>query len=163
MCIPTCSPTYLPDVSTWLVDSTRRLDLVTRLFDPTVYMDTALSSTQQAAFFSLTSLYHWFWSWRLILLPLHWNLDRSLDTALICYVQQAGCLPLPSLNHWLIFILSKWCPTISVSPFGLVIFEDKGHIGEVIAAMLINTNPPLIPGIHHFFSGIELLLQPWSD
>ena len=36
---------------------------------------------------------------------------------------------------------------ISVSPYGLVIFEDKGHICKVIAAMLISTNPRLIPGI----------------
>ena len=41
-------------------------------------------------------------------------------------------------------------PTISVDPYDLVIFEEKGHIGKVIAAMLISTKPPLIPGIHHY-------------
>ena len=34
---------------------------------------------------------------------------------------------------------------IYVSPCGLIIFEDKGHICKVIAAMLSSTNPGLIP------------------
>ena len=38
---------------------------------------------------------------------------------------------------------------ISVSPYGIVIFEDKGHICKVIAAMLISTSISTLldPGI----------------
>ena len=75
-------------------------------------------------------------------------MDGSLDTA--CYAQQAGGLLLPSLHHWFIFILSKCFPTISVDPYDLIIFEEKGHICKVIAAILISTKPPLIPGINHY-------------
>ena len=75
-------------------------------------------------------------------------MERSLDTA--CYAQQAGGLLLPSLHHWLIFILSKCFSTISVDPYDLVIFEEKGHICKVIVAMLISTKPALIPGINHY-------------
>ena len=70
-------------------------------------MDTSLFSIQQAASLSLTILYHWFWLWRLILLPFHLNMDRSFDTAFSCYAQQAGCLLLSGLHHWFIFILFK--------------------------------------------------------
>ena len=77
-------------------------------------------------------------------------MDRSLDTALSCYAQQAGCVLLSSLHHWFIFILSKWFPTISVDPYDLVIFEEKGHICKIIAAMLISSKPHLIPGINHY-------------
>ena len=77
-------------------------------------------------------------------------MDRSLDTALSCYAQQAGCVLLSSLRHWFIFIFSKRFSTISVDPYDLVIFEEKGHICKVIAAMLISTKPPLIPGINHY-------------
>ena len=108
-------------------------------------MDTSLFSIQKRA--SL-SLYCWFWSWRLTLLPFHYHMDRSLDTA--CYAHQAGGLLLPSLHHWFIFILSKLFPTISVDPYDIVIFEEKRHICKVIAAMLISTKPPLIPGINHY-------------
>ena len=41
-------------------------------------------------------------------------------------------------------------PTISVDPYDLVFFEEKGTICKVIAAMLISTKPPLIPGINHY-------------
>ena len=37
------------------------------------------------------------------------------------------------------------------SPYGLVIFEDKGHMCKVVAAILISTNPPFIPGINNFY------------
>ena len=84
-------------------------------------------------------------------------MDKSLDTAFSCY-GQAGCLLLPGLHHW-----SKWFPTIFVDPYDLVIFEEKGDIGKGIAVLLIITKPPLIPGIHHLVSGVELWLQPWSD
>ena len=77
-------------------------------------------------------------------------MDRSLDTAFSCYAQQAGCLLLPGLHHWFIFILLKWFPTIFVDPYDLVIFEEKGDICKVIAVSLIITKPPLIPGIHHY-------------
>ena len=73
---------------------------------------------------------------------------RSLDTA--SYAHQAGGLLLPSLHRWFIFILSKYFPTISVDSYDPVIFEEKGHICKVIAAMLISTKPPLIPGINHY-------------
>ena len=84
-----------------------------------IYMDTLLSAIQHADLLSLTILYQWFSSWRLIFYPLHLNFDRSLNTALSWYVQQALCLLLPSLPHWFIFTL------------GLVIFEHKGHIYKV--------------------------------
>ena len=67
-------------------------------------------------------------------------MDRSIDTA--CYTQQAGGL----LLH-----CSKCFSTISVDPYDLVIFQEKGHICNVIADMLISTKPPLIPGINHFY------------
>ena len=84
------------------------------------WMHTFLSSIQVEAFPSDDILYHWFWSQRLVL-PFHWNMDKSLDTALSCYAQQTGYL-LTSLHHWLLVILSKLFPTIFVSPFGFVIF-----------------------------------------
>ena len=54
------------------------------------------------------------------------------------------------INHWVIFILSRWFPTISVNPYDIFIFEEKGQICKVISAMLISTKPPLIPGINHY-------------
>ena len=33
--------------------------------------------------------------------------------------------------------------------YGLIIFEDKGHIGKIAAACKIRPKPPLIPGINH--------------
>ena len=48
------------------------------------------------------------------------------------------------------FFSSKWFPTICVIPHGLIIFEDKGYIDEVIAALLISTHPPFIPGINPY-------------
>ena len=54
--------------------------------------------SQQADYLFLTILYHWFWSWRLILLPFHWNMDRSLDSALSCYAQQAGVSSFPAFT-----------------------------------------------------------------
>ena len=58
-------------------------------------------------------------------LPFHWSLDKILDTALSCFVQQAGCLLLSSLHHWSICIMSKWFPTISVGTHCLVILKTK--------------------------------------
>ena len=77
-------------------------------------------------------------------------MDKSLESALPCYAQQAGCLLLPGLHHWFILILSKWFSTIFVDPYDLVIFEEKGDISKVIAVLLIITKPHLIPGIHHY-------------
>ena len=88
-------------------------------------MDTYLFSIQQAASLSLTILYRWVWSWRLTLLPFYLDIDRSLDTALFYYAQQAGCILLTSLHHWFIVILSKKFPTIYVDPYDLVILEEK--------------------------------------
>ena len=71
-------------------------------------------------------------------------------TFLLC---PAGrCLLLPTLYHFfvLLFILSKLFPTISIDLYDLVIFEEKGHIGKVIVAMLMSTNPSLIPGINPY-------------
>ena len=52
--------------------------------------------------------------------------------------------------NWILHF-SKWFPTISVSPYAydLVVFEDKGHICEVVAALLISTKAPLFPDTHH--------------
>ena len=49
-----------------------------------------------------------------------------------------------------ISLLFKLFPTISLDLYDLVIFEEKGHIGKVIVAMLMSTNPSLIPGINHY-------------
>ena len=68
-------------------------------------MDNALSFMQQAISFPLTIFYHWFLNGRLIFFPFHWNLERSLNTALSYYIQQAGCFLLFSLHHWLFFML----------------------------------------------------------
>ena len=76
-------------------------------------------------------------------------MDRSLDVT-VSYAQQAGGLLLPSLHHWLIFLLYKSFPTISVDTFDLVIFYEKGHICKVIAAMLMSTKPPLIICVNHY-------------
>ena len=100
-------------------------------------MDNALSSIQQAASFSLTIFYHWFLNWRLIFYPFHCDLDRSLNTALSCYVQQAGCLLLLSLHHWFFFMLIM-----------MTILNDTNKINVTfIKSLLISSNPPLIPGI----------------
>ena len=51
---------------------------------------------------------------------------------------------------------------ISLSPYGLVFFGDKGHIFKVIAAMFFSTNPHLIPGIcslAHASTMVRLRLQ----
>ena len=68
-------------------------------------MDNAFSSIQQAASISLNIFYHLSLNWRLIFYPFHWNFDRSLNTALSCYVQQADCLLRLSLYHWFFFML----------------------------------------------------------
>ena len=81
--------------------------------------------------------------------PSSLSLAHGQKPCTACYIQQAGGLLLPSLHHWFIFILSKCFPTISVDPYDLVIFEEKCYICKVIAAMLISTKPPLIPGINH--------------
>ena len=44
-------------------------------------------------------------------------------------------------------------PTIYVSCYGVTIFENKIHIGYVIEAMSISTNPLMIPGNHHYCLG----------
>ena len=49
-----------------------------------------------------------------------------------------------------IFTMSKWFPALYVDPYGIVIFEDKGQMCNVIAAMVISANCPLIPGINHY-------------
>ena len=46
---------------------------------------------------------------------------------------------------------SCWFPAIYIDPYGIVIFEDKGHMCKVIAAMLISTNRVLIPGTNHYY------------
>ena len=48
------------------------------------------------------------------------------------------------------FHFVQMVPTISVDSYDLVIFEEKGHICKVIAAMLISSKPHLIPGINHY-------------
>ena len=49
------------------------------------------------------------------------------------------------------YFILYWClQSISLDPYGLVIFEDKGHICRVIAAMLISTSPQLVPGKNHY-------------
>ena len=70
-----------------------------------------------------------------------------ISTALSCYPQQVGYL---LCHHWFIFILHKWFLTISIDLYDLVIFEEKGHICKVIAAILISTKPPLISCINHY-------------
>ena len=80
----------------------------------------------------------------------HWEMDKICKAVLSCYAQQAGYLHLPSLYNWSILILCIWFLTISVDPYGLVIFGDKGPILKVIAAMLIGSNSPLVPGINHY-------------
>ena len=68
-------------------------------------MDSAISSIQQVASFSLTIFYHWFLTWRLMFYQFHWNLDRSINTALSFYVQKLCCLLLFGLHNWFFFIL----------------------------------------------------------
>ena len=111
-------------------------------------MDNALSSIQHTASISLTIFYPLFLNSRLIFYPFHWKFHRSLNTALSCYVQQAGCLLRLSLHHWFFFMLIiMMISNNTLSLYGLVILEDKYHICKVIVAILISTNAPLIPSI----------------
>ena len=41
-------------------------------------------------------------------------------------------------------------PSIFRELYDLVIFEGKGHLGKVIVAMIISTNPSLIPGVNPY-------------
>ena len=69
-------------------------------------------------------------------------MDISLDSALSGYAQQAGVTSFPAfffkffLNFFFIQIISN--------------HEEKGHTGKFIVAMLMSTNPSIIPGINHF-------------
>ena len=92
------------------------------------YMDTALSSIQQADFSPLPSFINGSQAGDSSFIPFTWTWTESLT------------LPFPAMSsRYFVFSFQAfittgsfscwwWFPMISVSPYGLVIFEDKGHI-----------------------------------